>query len=459
METTTTTTTTTAELPTTTTTADPPTTTESATTLEPTTTTASPTTTTTTTVPPITTTTTDPPKRPLLPQQQFLRPTTSHSSSNTNPPPYTTISNSDSAAITTTTTINSESVVSPTIQAEERDHSGLSGGAIAGIAIGCAVVLAALVAALFLFKRRQSRMKMDNTLNSLFNPVNLDMQENHHHHLRNDLSPPTSSSSPLRSNDRFNDIVDGSEVLQAINAHDSPEPLNGVMIGTGGISAAGGHGSMYPYENNQQYLSHQDVDGNGLSYMPPSEPMYGHYNDGRYGHYDAEYMTPEQQDQEAAYYQEQLYQQQMQHERELHAPVTYYDPRTHSDAYYPEHAYAEDAMQQEHLYELQQQLRHHGHEDAVLADLPVPPSEHHSLRGDTVERSAASSTVATPRPGSEVETVRHSVISDGEIDADNSKSEPWPDNRDSIASSSSMADTHSPKRNPQLVRTVADESK
>ncbi|KAF9996139.1 hypothetical protein BGZ80_007336, partial [Entomortierella chlamydospora] len=335
--------------------------------------------------------------------------------------------------------------------------SGLSGGAIVGIAIGGVAFLAALAGALFLFKRRRNRKNIDNTLDNLFNTVNLDMQENHHHHPRNDFPPPPPTGpSPLRNNDRFNNIAD-----------DLPGHLNSAMMGANGISAAGGRDDMYPYESHQYYPGHQDVDDNGVSYMPPMEPVYGHYNDGRYGHYDAEYMTPEQQDQETAYYQEQLYQQQLQHERELHAPVTYYNPRRRSNAHYPEQGYAEDAIQQEHLYGLQQQQQQQQqqqhrsrNEDTVPVDFPVLPSGHHPLRGDIAGRSAVSSIVATPRPGSgsEAETVRHSVISDGKIGVDNSKSEPWPDSRDSITSSSSITEPHSPKRNPQLiVKSAANE--
>ncbi|KAF9198171.1 hypothetical protein BGZ49_001101 [Haplosporangium sp. Z 27] len=422
-----------------------------------------------------TTTTTDSPVTPTTTTTSVITsdsPTTRSTKSSTSGP-FTTTSNSDPhipSTVTSITTTNSNTAVPPLIPSQKQHHSGLSGGAIAGIAIGGVVVVAAVIAliAMIMIKRKR-RLKIDKTLDNLFNPVNLNMQENRHHHPRNDFPLSSAGSPPLRNSDHFNNITD----------LDTSDHLNSVVLGAGAAGAAGianAHENMYPYEgNNQQYF--QDVNGNRLSYMLPSDPIYDHYNDGAYGHYDFEFMTPQQQQEhEAAYYQEQLYQQHLQHEMDLHAPVTYYDPRQRSDAYYAEHTYADNGViGHDDLYEFPNPEYHQGPEEVIEGpiDFPVHPLADFTLSQDVGEESIASSTVGAPRPDSEIETVAQTVVGDGDRveegdketedsnnnNNNNSKSEPWPDNRNSIASSSSMTNANSPKRNPQLLAKVADESK
>ncbi|KAF8941586.1 hypothetical protein BGZ58_005536 [Dissophora ornata] len=355
-------------------------------------------------------------------------------STHTVTPPTTSTSSGSQPMITPTSSANP--IISPTLPPSEETSSGLSGGAIAGIVIAAVVVFIAALVAAFLIKRRHRR-HLDRTSNTMFNPVNLDMQENRHQHPRSDIQP----SSPSMDHGGGSGSAG---VVSALSERGSAEPLNAAMMGASGFSAASSGGlnhqdTLYPCEVDPQYLHSGTYTAgvDGVNYVNPSEAAYGVYSGG-YGQYGNE---------EAAYYQEQLYQQQLQqHERDMRAAASYYNPGS-SGMYYPEQSYVdEEAMRQQHLYMSQSGPM------APVPSVTTPMAPNPDIGMEEPEQAdstrAGFSSMATRR-ASETDPTARSTYVDAESDAH--KTELRPEHRQSMASTSSQQSAHTQKRNPQLM--------
>jgi len=120
----------------------------------------------------------------------------------------------------------------------------MSTGAVVGIVVAALLaILAALIAA-FMIKRHRRRV-IHRTSNTLFNPVNLDMQE---------ASSRYPSGPSGGGGNGGGGYGTSSGYFQGPNGRDSVEPLNAAMLGASGISAASGlghsdSGTLYPYES------------------------------------------------------------------------------------------------------------------------------------------------------------------------------------------------------------------
>ncbi|KAF9964842.1 hypothetical protein BGZ70_005835 [Mortierella alpina] len=319
-------------------------------------------------------------------------------------------------------------IVSPTLSPAV-NKSSMSTGAVVGIVVTALLaILAALIAA-FMIKRRRRRV-IHRTSNTLFNPVNLDMQE-------------ASSGYPSGPNGGGGGYGTSSGYFQGLNGRDSVEPLNAAMLGASGISAGSGlghssdAGTMYPYESDPRYYRRGSTvlppmvegdDGSGamMGYGPTRmDPVYLAYGGGVYGQPGDQQHDP--QDEEAYMrYQQQLYQQQLQqdpHQQDLQAPVAYYDP-TSGEIYYPD--YVPDQQQQQQGY--------------------APLEGHGSPRANDDEVGEGASSAAAARRISDTAMSSSSAYVDTESDAHNSKSA-WPIlHRSSLLSNTSSS---AGNRNPQ----------
>ncbi|KAF9982424.1 hypothetical protein BGZ75_006168 [Mortierella antarctica] len=356
--------------------------------------------------------------------------------------------------ISSTSSSNSaDPIVSPTL-APPVNNSSISTGAIVGIIAAALLgIIAALIAA-FMIKRHRRR-QIHRTSNTLFNPVNIDMQENHSRYPSGPNGGGSSGGGYGTSHGYF----------QGLSGRESVEPLNAAMLGASGISAASalGHsdaGTLYPYESDPRYFRRGSTalpqvaegDGSGeIGYGPTSmDPAYLAY--GAYGQHGNQH---DPQDEEAYMrYEQQLYQQQLQqdpHQQDLQAPVAYYDP-TSGEIYYPDYT-----AEQQQAYAPSAE---NGSPSAVDNSLrqqyvlpPNSPHDPHTLPGapfpgeDDESPEAAAEAAAAARRISDTAMSSSSTYVDAESDAHNSKSA-WPIlHRSSLLSNTSSSSAGN--RNPQ----------
>ncbi|KAI1300512.1 hypothetical protein EDD11_006171 [Mortierella claussenii] len=374
-------------------------------------------------------------------------------------PSYTTSISSYSYPYSTSS-INSHPIVSPALPSHNSSSSGISTGGIIGIVLAALIALLAGLVGIFLVKKRR-RQILHWTSNTLFNPVNLDMQENYSQHPRKDSDfmsgsgqhPNSMSSAGLG----LGAATAGAGTIHSLSGRESVDPLNGSgRMGASGASATAASESLYPYDMGPQAYNNgyggNGGDANGLGYMPPNEP-------GSYGRYESDYgMSPLDEEAMAAYqYQRQFYNQQMQQQRQdLDTSVQYFGGAIGSRgvAPYCGQGYVQDeegdAMQREYLYRLQQQ-QNFGAGGSVGVN-----------HGRTTSLTSPSTAMISPAEPSAAAAVPVASENDAYVDAEsdaheNSKSEVWPksSNRQSIASNSTLTttDPRSPKRNPQLAVT------
>ncbi|KAG0304331.1 hypothetical protein BGZ99_002434, partial [Dissophora globulifera] len=409
---------------------------------------------------------------------------------------------------------------------------GLSGGAIAGIVIGSVVGVLALIAAL-LFWRRRRRRHLEGISNTVFNPVNPDMQETRYSGGGGGGGggggrPSASSAATTaataaafggaaaagRGSMSYGNSGGGGGGGSAMNTMDgwggSTEPMNVAMLAATGFSPAGGSSNgLYPYEVDPQYMHTSGVQGGvenysgDIGYIPPVDPVYGHYGAGygtggeyEYG-YDPRHLTPQQQrEQDAAYrYQEQMYQQQLQlqqqqqqlqlqqqlgHHPDLQSPVRYYYP---GQGRFTEE---DEAMHREYLYRLQRASTAASESASASAaamaaaaaagaavaraaegspPTPIPPSATTTRSSPTSRHPSTDlSGAAMSITGAASATRRSSGIdgalapvpttyADAESDVHNSKSETWPERPQSLTSTPSES-----RRNPQQLANQASAS-
>ncbi|KAF9955759.1 hypothetical protein BGZ72_003440 [Mortierella alpina] len=324
----------------------------------------------------------------------------------------------------------------------------MSTGAVVGIVAAALLAIVAALIAAFMIKRHRRR-EIHRTSNTLFNPVNLDMQENHSRYPSGPNGGGSSGSGYGTSGGYF----------QGLSGRESVEPLNAAMLGASGISAASalGHsdaGTLYPYESDPRYFRRgssvlpQQAEGDasgaigyGPTPMDPAYPTYGAY--GRHGD------QHDPQDEEAyMQYEQQLYQQQLQqdpHQQDLQAPVAYYDPDS-GEIYYPDYP-AEQQQAYASSGEIEGPRAIDNSQQYVLP--PLSPHDPHTLpetQAVDVDGSPESASAAAARRISDTAMSTSSTYVDADSDAHNSKSA-WPVlPRSSLLSNASSS---AGNRNPQ----------
>ncbi|KAK3813026.1 MAG: hypothetical protein J3Q66DRAFT_347206 [Benniella sp.] len=404
------------------------------------------------TTPPATTPPVPPPPPPITISTIINSPITTPPRTNSPAPPP-----SRATSFTATSTVS----LIPPIPSNSRDNdpSKLSPGAIAGIVIAVLVALIAALVGIFMIKKRHRDQGPISTLytsDTMFDPVRLDMQENRHH-----LSGGTTYG-----NGNGNAIGRTSGgLINALSGRDSFEPLNttttptNTLFGASGISGTDAYPYPYPYpydlESNQYIPTAPGSEEQHVRYIPPIDPGYSHYsgyvqNPHHPEHALAAPVTADQQGGEEALY-PYHHQPHYQHEDDLHAPATYNDPGTATVYYHDQgHPEEDEAMQQQYLHALQ----HNIHATSTATASPVPAfspqvAPNTTTTGDLTTAArvpSPSATASVPAPGSS----RHSIESDAAHHQ--SISEPWPENRNSTATT----DSHSSRRNPQMVNDVID---
>ncbi|KAF9291319.1 hypothetical protein BGZ68_004407 [Mortierella alpina] len=377
--------------------------------------------------------------------------TTEERETTTTKPTTSDIYTSTGTYISSTSSSNSGApIISPTLSPPV-NKSSMSAGAVVGIVAAALLAIAAALIAAFMIKRHRRR-ETHRTSNTLFNPVNLDMQENHSRY----------PSGPNGGGSSGGGYGTSGGYFQGLNGRESVEPLNAAMLGASGISAASalGHsdtGTLYPYESDPRYYHHgssvlpQSAEGDtagAIGYGPtPMDPAYLAY--GAYGQHGAQ-LDP--QDEEAyLQYQQQFYQQQLQQDpdqQNLQAPVAYYDP-TSGEIYYPDYA-AEQQQQVAAENGSPNTLDNSQRQQFALP--PLSPHDPHTLPGAQVpsgeedEFTEAASAAAAARRISDTAMSSSSTYVDAESDVHNSKSA-WPVlHRSSLLSNASSS---AGNRNPQ----------
>jgi len=299
----------------------------------------------------------------------------------------------------------------------------------------------------------------------MFDPVHLDMQENRHHHHNPYLSGGGTGITYGNGNGNAIGRTSGG-LINALSGRDSVEPLNttttptNTLFGASGISGTDAYPYPYPYpydlESHQYIPTAPGGDEQHVRYIPPMDPGYSHYsgyvqNPHHPEHALAASVTAAQQGDEEVLYRHH-HQPYYQHEDDLHAPATYYDPRTATVYYHDQgHPEEDEAMQQQYLHALQ-----HDTPSTATATTSLVPAFSPQVAPNTATTEdlttaarvpSPSATATVPAPGSS----RHSF--EGDAAHHQSMSEPWPENRNSTTTT----DSHS--RNPQLVNDVIDSVK
>ncbi|KAF9562300.1 hypothetical protein EC968_005329 [Mortierella alpina] len=331
----------------------------------------------------------------------------------------------------------------------------MSAGAVVGIVVAALLAIIAALIAAFLIKRHRRR-KIHRTSNTLFNPVNLDMQENRSGY----------PSGPNGGGGGGGGYGTSGGYFQGLNGRESVEPLNAAMLSASGISAghSDGGGTLYPYESDPRYyrrgstvlpqLAEGDASG-ATGYGPTSlNPAYLAY--GAYGRQGDQH---DPQDEEAyRRYEQQFYQQQLQqdpHQQELQAPVAYYDP-TSGEIYYPDYT-AEQQQQQQAYMTSAENGSPNALDPSQRQQYILPPSSPHDPHtlpgaqlpgddGESPEDASAAAAAAAARRISDTAMSSSSTYVDAESDAHHSKSA-WPIlQRSSLLSNTSSS---AGNRNPQ----------